>query len=202
MKKTICCFLAAALSVFLLSSCDKNAGKENENGSTDAAKTHHIEINVKDYGVIKAELNAEAAPITVANFLELARSGFYDGLTFHRIISGFMIQGGDPEGTGRGGSGKPIKGEFPSNGVDNPLKHTRGALSMARQGNNMDSATSQFFIVHRESPHLNGDYACFGYVTEGMDIVDKICADTPVQDNNGTVLKADQPVITSIKVID
>lgn len=202
MKKAICCFLAAALSVFLLSSCDKNAGKENENESAAAAKTNHIEIDVKDYGVIKAELNAEAAPITVANFLELARSGFYDGLTFHRIIAGFMIQGGDPLGNGQGGSGKSIKGEFPSNGVDNPLTHTRGAISMARQVNDMDSATSQFFIVHQESPHLNGDYACFGDVTEGMDIVDKICADTPVQDRNGTVLKADQPVITSVKVID
>ena len=122
---------------------------------------------------------------------------FYDGLTFHRIIDGFMIQGGDPLGDGTGGSEETIKGEFSNNGVENPLKHTRGALSMARS-QDYDSASSQFFIVQSESSHLDGDYAVFGYVYEGMDIVDQICKDTPVEDNNGTVKKENQPVIESI----
>ncbi|HZK39261.1 MAG TPA: peptidylprolyl isomerase, partial [Clostridia bacterium] len=163
---------------------------------------HHVEIKVKNYGTISVELDGKNAPITVANFIDLTKQGFYDGLTFHRIIKGFMIQGGDPSGDGTGGSGKPIKGEFSANGVENPLSNTRGAIAMARQGGNNDSATSQFFIVHQDSPHLDGQYAVFGYVTSGMDIVDKICDDTTVQDANGTVLAADQPVIESVKVID
>lgn len=162
---------------------------------------HHVEITVKDYGTIKAELDADNAPISVTNFVNLAKSGFYDNLTFHRIISGFMIQGGDPEGNGMGGSDETIKGEFSNNGVENPLKHTRGAISMARS-QDMDSASSQFFIVHEDSDFLDGDYAVFGYVTEGMEIVDKICEDTKVQDSNGTVSPGDQPTIESIKVID
>lgn len=162
---------------------------------------HHVEITVKDYGTIKAELDADNAPISVTNFVNLAKSGFYDNLTFHRIISGFMIQGGDPEGNGMGGSDETIKGEFSNNGVENPLKHTRGAISMARS-QDMDSASSQFFIVHEDSDFLDGDYAVFGYVTEGMEIVDKICEDTKVQDSNGTVSPGDQPTIESIKVND
>ena len=149
-----------------------------------AAGKHHVEITVKDYGTINVELDGDAAPITVANFLDLAGNGFYDGLTFHRIISGFMIQG-----------------EFDSNGVKNPLSHTRGAISMAR-AQRKDSASSQFFIVHEDSTFLDGEYACFGYVTDGMDVVDAICEDTKVEDNNGTVAKENQPVIESIKVID
>ena len=156
---------------------------------------------MKDYGTIKAELDGDTAPITVANFLKLAESGFYDGLTFHRIIDGFMIQGGDPKGNGTGGADKTIKGEFSQNGVENKLSHVRGTLSMARS-QDMDSASSQFFIVQSDSTYLDGQYAAFGTVTEGMELVDKICKDTPVQDNNGTVSAADQPVIESIKVID
>ena len=178
--------------------------KESTEGSTeaiDAAGKHHIEIQVKDYGTIKAELDGDTAPITVANFLKLAESGFYDGLTFHRIIDGFMIQGGDPKGNGTGGADETIKGEFSQNGVENKLSHVRGTLSMARS-QDMDSASSQFFIVQSDSTFLDGQYAAFGTVTEGMDLVDKICKDTPVQDNNGTVSAADQPVIESIKVID
>ena len=147
------------------------------------------------------ELDAGKAPITVANFLKLAGDGFYDGLTFHRIINGFMMQGGDPEGTGRGGSDEEIKGEFSVNGVDNPLSHTRGAISMAR-AKSYDSASSQFFIVHQDSIYLDGQYACFGYVTDGMDIVDDICENTKVEDDNGTVLMENRPVIETIKVID
>lgn len=166
-----------------------------------ATGRHHVIINVKDYGPISVELYADEAPITVTNFLNLAGEGFYDGLTFHRIITGFMIQGGDPMGTGMGGADHEIKGEFASNGVDNPLNHTRGAISMARS-QFPDSASSQFFIVHQDSPHLDGEYAAFGYVTEGMDVVDKICEDTKVEDGNGTVAKENQPVIESIEVVD
>ena len=178
--------------------------KESTEGSTEtinAAGKHHIEIQVKDYGTIKAELDGDTAPITVANFLKLAESGFYDGLTFHRIIDGFMIQGGDPKGNGTGGADETIKGEFSQNGVENKFSHVRGTLSMARS-QDMDSASSQFFIVQSDCTSLDGQYAAFGTVTEGMDLVDKICKDTPVQDNNGTVSAADQPVIESIKVID
>lgn len=169
--------------------------------STLLSGKHHVEITVKDYGTIKVELDADNAPISVTNFVNLAKKGFYDNLTFHRIISGFMIQGGDPEGNGMGGSDETIKGEFSNNGVENPLKHTRGAISMARS-QDMDSASSQFFIVHEDSDFLDGDYAVFGYVTEGMEIVDKICEDTKVQDSNGTVSPEDQPTIESIKVVD
>jgi len=160
-----------------------------------------VQIDITDYGVITAELYPEAAPITVANFVKLAKEGFYDGLTFHRIISGFMIQGGDPNGNGTGGSAETIKGEFSANGVDNPIAHERGVLSMARSSM-PDSASSQFFIMHEAAPHLDGSYAAFGRVLSGMEIVDAICAQTPVQDWNGTVAKADQPVITSIRVVE
>ncbi|MCI5954002.1 MAG: peptidylprolyl isomerase [Lachnospiraceae bacterium] len=160
-----------------------------------------MEITVKDYGTISVELDADAAPISVTNFVKLAEEGFYDGLTFHRIIDGFMIQGGDPLGTGMGSSDETIKGEFSANGVENNLSHTRGAISMAR-AQNYDSASSQFFIVHEDSTFLDGQYACFGYVTEGIEVVDAICEAVPVTDNNGTVEKANQPVIESIKVND
>lgn len=183
------------------------AGTESEEAETESAGTetvtgkHHVTITVKDYGEIAVELYGDEAPITVANFLKLAGDGFYDGLTFHRIISGFMIQGGDPLGTGMGGADEEIKGEFANNGVENPLSHTRGAISMARS-QKMDSASSQFFIVHEDSQFLDGDYACFGYVTEGMEVVDAICKDTQVEDNNGTVAKENQPVIEKIQVVD
>ena len=130
-------------------------------------------ITVKDYGVIKVELNKEAAPITVDNFVKLANAGFYNGLTFHRVIKGFMIQGGCPNGNGTGGPGYSIKGEFKSNGVNNPLLHKRGVISMAR-AMHPDSAGSQFFIMHQDAPHLDGQYAAFGKVIEGIEVVDKI----------------------------
>ena len=162
---------------------------------------HHAEIEIADYGTISLELDADTAPISVTNFVNLAKDGFYDGLTFHRIISGFMIQGGDPLGNGTGGSDQNIKGEFQNNGVENDISHVRGVISMAR-AMDPDSGSSQFFIVHEDSTFLDGDYAAFGHVTEGIEIVDQICADTPVQDDNGTVAAEDQPTITSIKVID
>ena len=169
-------------------------------GSAESGK-HHVAITVRDYGTITVELDADAAPITVQTFLDLAGSGFYDGLTFHRIMEGFMIQGGDPEGTGMGGSDKTIKGEFSANGVENPLSHTRGAISMARSSA-MDSASSQFVIVQKDSTFLDGQYACFGYVTNGMEVVDAIAADAQPTDGNGTIPADQQPVIESVKVLD
>ncbi|MBS5880243.1 MAG: peptidylprolyl isomerase [Clostridium sp.] len=132
-------------------------------------------IEMENGGIIKLALDASAAPNTVKNFLSLAGKGYYDGLTFHRIIPGFMIQGGCPDGTGMGGPGYSIKGEFAANGVKNPLKHKRGVISMAR-AMNPNSAGSQFFIMHQDAPHLDGQYAAFGQVTEGMDVVDAIAA--------------------------
>ena len=171
-------------------------------GDNDAsAEPVNVEITVKDYGVIKLELDPATAPITVANFVKLAKEGFYDGLTFHRIIAGFMIQGGDPEGNGNGGSGENIKGEFSANGVENNISHKRGVISMARNSVSMDSASSQFFICQEDSPHLDGNYAAFGHVTEGMDVVDAIANDAQPTDKNGTIPPAQQPVIESIKIV-
>ena len=162
---------------------------------------HHVKIKIKNYGTIAVELDADTAPITVTNFVNLAKSGFYDGLTFHRIISGFMIQGGDPLGNGTGGSEQTIKGEFADNGVENNISHVRGTISMARS-QDYDSASSQFFIMHEDYTSLDGQYAAFGSVTKGMGIVDAICEDTPVTDSNGTVEAEDQPVIKTIQVVD
>ncbi len=162
---------------------------------------HHATIEVEGFGTIKLKLNADNAPITVSNFAQLANDGFYDGLTFHRVIEGFMIQGGDPNGDGTGGSSRTIKGEFSSNGVTNAQQHKRGVISMAR-AQDPDSASSQFFIMHQDAEHLDGEYAAFGKVTEGMEVVDAIAEKTPVQDGNGTVAPADQPKITSIKMDD
>ena len=130
-------------------------------------------INIRNIGTIKVELDREHAPITVDNFVKLAKEGFYNGLIFHRVIKGFMIQGGCPEGTGMGGPGYSIKGEFKANGVDNPIKHERGVISMAR-AMNPNSAGSQFFIMHQAAPHLDGQYAAFGHTIEGIEVVDKI----------------------------
>lgn len=192
MKKIVLMLVIALVGVFMVTGCGKTeylTGKIN------------VEIEVKDYGTIAVELDADEAPITVTNFVDLVEEGFYDGLTFHRIIDGFMIQGGDPNGDGSGGSSRTIKGEFSSNGVDNSIDHVRGVISMARS-TMPNSASSQFFIVQEDSPHLNGEYAAFGHVTSGMEIVDAICEDVQVEDTNGTVLPENQPVITSIKVVE
>lgn len=203
MKKYILCAMLSILLVFS-AGCAESQGTGSQAGGTETQSSgtlHHVTIDVKDYGTISVELDGVNAPISTNNFISLAKDGFYDGLTFHRIISGFMIQGGDPNGNGSGGSDSTIKGEFSLNGVNNPLSHTRGAISMARS-KAYNSASSQFFIVQEDKPGLDGQYAVFGYVTDGMDIVDKICENTPVVDNNGTVESEYQPVITSIKVID
>jgi len=161
-----------------------------------------IQIDVKDYGLIEAELYPAVAPETVANFTKLISNGFYDGLTFHRTINTFMIQGGDPLGNGKGNSGTTINGEFANNGFPNGLSHTRGVLSMARGGRDMNSASCQFFIVQQDATFLDGDYAAFGLVTTGMDIVDSIALNTPVEDDNGTVLPENQPIINSIVIVE
>ena len=174
---------------------------ESEENNMYSTGKHHAKIVVKNYGTIALELDADVAPITVENFANLVNEGFYNGLTFHRIISGFMIQGGDPLGNGPGGSSNTIKGEFASNGVKNSISHVRGTISMARSSM-PNSASSQFFIVHKDSTFLNGQYAAFGTVTSGMEVVDKICAETAVEDDNGTVAKNNQPVIEKITMID
>ena len=200
-----------AVFAFLLTGCGSGTTENDSENSAQAETTaeetllsgiHHVNINIKDHGTISVELDADSAPITVTNFVNLAQSGFYDGLTFHRIIDGFMMQGGDPWGNGTGGSDQMIKGEFSNNGIDNPLSHTRGAISMARNSISMDSARSQFFIVHQDSTQLDGDYAVFGYVTEGMEIVDEICENAFVVDLNGTVPAEYQPIIESVEVLD
>lgn len=170
--------------------------------STQLTGIHHAQIQIKDYGTLSLELDADTAPITVTNFVKLVQEGFYDGLTFHRIMDGFMIQGGDPSGNGTGGSDETIKGEFSANGVKNDISHVRGTISMARSSE-YDSASSQFFIVQTDSTYLDGQYAGFGKVTKGMEIVDQICKDVPSDADSGLVgNKADQPVIESIRILD
>ncbi len=215
MKKHIRNILVAlmTLSLIMLAGCGGGSSEQAEAPETsqpEAAETaepadpigiHHAEITIKDYGTVSVELDGDTAPITVQNFMDLANSGFYDGLTFHRIIDGFMIQGGDPNGDGTGGSGTNIVGEFEANGYSNSIAHTKGVISMAR-AQDPNSASSQFFIMVEDAPHLDGMYAAFGHVTDGQDVVDKIAADAVPLDNNGTMAPEDQPVIESVKIID
>ena len=225
MKKITVWLLTLAFAATMLAGCgsktntmdttetteETSAADETSDGAADTADTseneelltglHHVTIDVQDYGTISLELDADTAPISVTNFINLANEGFYDGLTFHRIISGFMIQGGDPNGNGTGGFEKTIKSEVSANGVENDISHVRGVISIAR-AKKPDSGSSQFFIVHEDSTFLDGQYAAFGHVTDGMDVVDAICEAVPVQDNNGTVAAADQPVITAVTVVD
>lgn len=208
MKRKIGIAAAIILALFVVTGCQKQeeTPKKSEQKKTEASEellsgTHHAEIQVKDYGTITVELDADTAPITVTNFVNLAKDGFYDNLTFHRIMDGFMIQGGDPNGDGTGGADQTIKGEFSSNGVENEISHTRGTIFMAR-AQDPDSASSQFFIVQEDSDYLDGNYAAFGHVTSGMEIVDQICKDVPVEDDNGTVKAENQPVIEKITITD
>ena len=186
---------ASAVSSSSASSCVTSASGEYASG------THHATIEVEGYGAIKLELDADVAPVTVANFAKLAGEGFYDGLTFHRIIEGFMVQGGDPNGNGTGGSDEKIVGEFSDNGHPNSISHVRGTISMARS-QAYNSASSQFFIMQADTPSLDGQYAAFGHVTEGMDVVDAMCEAARPTDNNGTIAAADQPRIASVKMDD
>ncbi|MBQ6602458.1 MAG: peptidylprolyl isomerase [Eubacterium sp.] len=210
MKKRLGIILLAAVTALALCAC---GGKKEEASSSSASaspvsvpegtfeQVRHAEITIKDYGTIKLELDEGTAPITVANFIKLAQEGFYDGLTFHRIMDGFMIQGGDPEGNGYGGSPDTIKGEFADNGVDNPISHVAGIISMARS-KAYDSASSQFFITVADSTFLDGSYAAFGRVTEGLEIAQQIAKDANPTDNNGTIRPEEQPVIEKIVITD
>lgn len=208
MKNRIFCILLAFTMIFCFAACGKDKNGPTGNGGqnkADAYGIHHAVMKIKNYGEVKLELDGDTAPITVKNFVDLANDGFYDGLTFHRSVPGFVLQGGDPDGNGRGGSGKPIKGEFSKNGIENNISHKKGVISMARLGNDMDSATSQFFIVLDDSAigSLDGGYAAFGRVTEGMDIIEKIVNETPVADSySGLIDKANQPIIESVKIVD
>ena len=180
---------AGVLACAVLTACGDKGDSSSQTSAADTDKKFVITLYAND------------APITCENFEKLVKEKFYDGLTFHRIIDGFMIQGGDPEGTGRGGSDETIKGEFSENGVKNDISHERGVISMARSSD-PDSASSQFFIVQSDSTYLDGQYAAFGHVTEGMDIVDQICKDAKPTDNNGTISADEQPVMTSVTIID
>lgn len=210
-------FLLVLAAVLLLTVCGCNfafttSGTTGNQNTTTAPTTtesgkfeldptlkYYAEIVIKDYGKITILLEQDDAPITCANFVKLAESGFYDGLTFHRIMEGFMMQGGCPEGTGFGGSEETIFGEFAANGFMNTLSHTRGAISMARS-TPFNSASSQFFIVHEDSTFLDGGYAAFGYVTEGMDVVDAVCKAAKPVDDNGMISSDAQPVMTSVTI--
>lgn len=217
-------FLSASLGVAALSlagcggsgATSDSASGSASTASTSAAATdgpiteatgdyasgfHDATIEVESYGTIKLQLNGTVAPVTVANFANLASSGFYDGLTFHRIIKGFMMQGGDPNGDGTGGSDRTIVGEFAENGHPNPISHVRGTISMARSSA-PNSASSQFFIMQEDSVNLDGNYAAFGHVTDGMDVVDAICNSAEPTDGNGTIAKDKQPKITSLRMDD
>ena len=239
--KRLLSLILSLLMVFVFAGCGNKTDTTTTNGDNntntnsnkdvvdiapeDVEDSYIAVIKVKTLGEITLELDGKTAPITVANFVSLAKSGFYDGLTFHRIIEDFMIQGGDPEGTGMAGSDKNIKGEFSANGVDNGISHKRGVISMARSGSAYEqyiamgytladlpeeaendinrafnSASSQFFIMHQDAPHLDGNYAAFGRVISGMEIVDILATTTPVTDSNGTVIAENQPVIESIGI--
>ena len=209
MNKRIICMLLVLVLALGLCACGGEKAEKTEQAEEAPVYTYlepgqklrHAEITIRDYGTVKVELDEGVAPITVENFVALAKEGFYDGLTFHRIIDGFMIQGGDPQGDGFGGSGRTIKGEFEENGIKNPISHVKGVISMAR-GDELDSASSQFFITVADSVFLDGHYAAFGKVTEGMGVVSRIAKEAQPIDNNGTIPPEAQPVIESIVITD
>ena len=205
MKKILLIILALLLVFTFMTACGDEQSEDpgTEPGNTvlddgEMIAPRIVKMTIKDYGTVTLELDPNAAPETVNNFVDLAASGFYDGLKFHRIMDGFMIQGGaDPTA-----DLQPIKGEFASNGVNNTISHVEGVISMARVPGDPNSATSQFFITVADSTFLDGDYAAFGYVTEGLDICKKIAADAKPIDDNGTIPEEEQPVIESVEVVD
>lgn len=213
MIKRIFVVAMVAAMAFAMAACGGNETTSGTDGSSadanipgtytpellDETKTYYADIDIADYGKITVKLNQAEAPVTCANFVALAEDGFYDGLTFHRIMVDFMMQGGDPEGNGMGGSENNIVGEFAQNGYENNISHKRGVISMAR-ANDPNSASSQFFICHADSDFLDGQYAAFGEVTEGLDVVDAVCEKAQPTDNNGTIQTEEQPVMTSIKI--
>lgn len=212
MKKLFAVAMAAAM-VFTMAACGGNETTGGTGGSSadanipgtytpellDETKTYYADIDIADYGKITVKLNQAEAPVSCANFVALANDGFYNGLTFHRIMADFMMQGGDPEGNGMGGSENNIVGEFAQNGYENNISHKRGVISMAR-ASDPNSASSQFFICHADSTFLDGQYAAFGEVTEGLDVVDAVCEKAQPTDNNGTIPAEEQPVMTSVTI--
>lgn len=203
-KKHLLLSITLLCILFSMTACGQKASSNSSSDDTQnlLSGKHHVAIEISSYGTIEAELDADTAPVTVTNFINLANSGFYNGLTFHRVIDGLMIQGGDPNGDGTGGSSEKIKGEFKSNGVQNNISHVRGTISMARSSAN-NSASSQFFIMQKDTTSLDGQYAAFGTVTSGMDIVDKICKDCTDTNQNGVITdKSKQPVISTVRVVD
>lgn len=203
-KKHLLLSILLLCLLFSITACGKQSSDNASSADNEnlLSGKHHVAIEVSNYGTIEVELDADTAPITVTNFVNLANSGFYNGLTFHRVIDGFMIQGGDPEGDGTGGSSETIKGEFSRNGIENNISHVRGTISMARSSAN-NSASSQFFIMQKDTPSLDGQYAAFGTVTSGMDFVDKICKDCTDTNQNGVITdKSKQPVISTVRVVD
>lgn len=189
------CLVIIVLCIFL------SGGKKEEDNKYLKGK-HYVEIDVEKYGKIKLELDADIAPITVTNFINLVNDKFYDGLTFHRIMEGFMIQGGGYNTEGEKIEAKTIKGEFSQNGVANSISHRKGVISMARLPQDMDSASSEFFITQADSLFLDGSYAAFGYVIDGLDVVDVIAKKSKPTDDNGSIKLKDRPVINSIRVVN
>ena len=211
MKRVFAIFSVVLAFVLVFSGCaktDANQGSGENNGNPDynfedgelLSGLHYVEMEVEDYGTMILEIDADAAPISATNFLKLVNSGFYDGLTFHRIISGFMAQGGDGSATDRADEAQTITGEFALNGYDNPISHTRGVISMAR-AQDYNSASSQFFIMHADYTDLDGSYAAFGRVIEGIEVVDKMCEDADPNAYNGMLETQDQPVISYAKLL-
>lgn len=205
MKKRILYLCILCLFCTMLFAGCKNKKEDtsdnpNYNSENYLSGKHYVQMEIDSFGTIILELDADAAPATVTNFINLVQQSFYNGLTFHRIIDGFMMQGGDPEGTGLGGSEYTIPGEFSANGFDNPISHVRGTISMAR-AKDYNSASSQFFIMHQDATALDGEYAAFGKVLYGMEVVDEICTYAVVEDENGTVPALSQPVINSIIIL-
>lgn len=201
LRKLLALLLTLSLTLFAFVGCSD----DEEEDTADASGYYYVDMIIQDYGTVKLKLDANAAPITVANFVKLVNEGFYNGLTFHRVISGFMIQGGDPKGNGTGGSDEKIFGEFSANGYDNPIKHEKGVISMARRGDDYNSATSQFFICNATNSsvsNLDGQYAAFGYVIEGIELIDLITYETAPGYNNGVITNpANRAVITEMKVV-
>ncbi len=193
MKRITALILALVLLLCLLAGCGS--------GSKKWTKLHHVEMVVADYGTITLEINADAAPITASNFLNLVKKGFYNKNSIYRAIDGFALYGGDPNGNGTGTSGSTIPGEFTANGVSNPLTNTAGAIGMAR-GTHYDSASCQFYILQSDATYLDGDFAVFGYVISGQSVVDQICAQVETTGSDGYIAAANQPVITSMKILD
>ena len=202
-KKLLSLLLLSSLLLFCMTACGDKEKDNNPNYNSDnyLSGYHYAQMDVDNYGSIIMILDANSAPATVTNFVNLVNEGFYNGLTFHRVIDGYLIQGGDPEGDSSGGATYTVPGEFSDNGFFNPISHIRGTISMARTGKDYDSASSQFFIVQEDTTELDGSYAGFGMVLSGMEIVDAICQNVISEDDNGTVLPENQPIITSITML-